>query len=77
MHKSFDHEVFAEKYECSHNFMITYNVNDRLLELYKDYHLEYWKLRYSMVHRGDKNTQDNVKYRTFSYELLSHTTNSD
>ena len=41
--------------------MITYNVNDRLLELYKDYHLEYWKLRYSMVHRGDKNTQDNVK----------------
>ena len=41
--------------------MITYNVNDRLLEMYKDYHLEYWKLRYSMVHRGDKNTQDNVK----------------
>ena len=41
--------------------MITYNVNDRLLELYKDYYLEYWKLRYSMVHRGDKNTQDNVK----------------
>jgi DNA adenine methylase len=62
MHKSFDHEVFAEKvYVCPHNFMITYNVNDHLLELYKDYHLEYWKLRYSMVHRGDKNTQDNVK----------------
>jgi DNA adenine methylase len=62
MHKSFDHEVFAENvYKCPHNFMITYNVNDRLLELYKDYHLEYWKLRYSMVHRGDKNTQDNVK----------------
>ena len=62
MHKSFDHEVFAENvYKCPHNFMITYNVNDRLLELYKDYYLEYWKLRYSMVHRGDKNTQDNVK----------------
>jgi len=62
MHKSFDHEVFAENvYKCPHKFMITYNVNDRLLELYKDYYLEYWKLRYSMVHRGDKNTQDNVK----------------
>ena len=27
----------------------------------KDYYLNEWKLRYSMVHRGDKNTQDNVK----------------
>lgn len=62
MHKFFDHDKFAEDvYKCPHKFMITYNVNDRLLELYKDYHLEYWKLRYSMVHRGDKNTQDNVK----------------
>ena len=62
MHKFFDHDKFAEDvYACPHDFMITYNVNDRLLELYKDYYLEYWKLRYSMVHRGDKNTQDNVK----------------
>ncbi len=62
MHKSFDHELFAQNvYKCPHNFMITYNVNERLEELYKDYYLERWKLRYSMVHRGDKNTQDNVK----------------
>ena len=62
MHKKFDHYLFAARvFKCPHKFMITYNVNDRLLELYKDYHLEYWKLRYSMVHRGDKNTQDNVK----------------
>jgi DNA adenine methylase len=62
MHKFFDHDKFAEDvYKCPHEFMITYNVNDRLLELYKDYHLREWKLRYSMVHRGDKNTQDNVK----------------
>jgi DNA adenine methylase len=62
MHKSFDHEVFAENvYKCPHNFMITYNVNERLEELYKDYELNYWKLRYSMAHRGDKGTDDNVK----------------
>ena len=62
MHKKFDHYLFAARvFKCPHKFMITYNVNDRLLELYKDYYLEYWKLRYSMVHRGDKNTQDNVK----------------
>ena len=41
--------------------MITYNVNPRLLELYKDYYLREWKLRYSMAHRGEKGTNDNVK----------------
>ena len=62
MHKSFDHDKFAnDVYECPHKFMITYNDNERLRELYRDYYIEEWKLRYSMVHRGDKNTQDNVK----------------
>jgi hypothetical protein len=41
--------------------MITYNVNDRLLELYKNYNLKEWQLRYSMAHRGDKGTNQNVK----------------
>ena len=62
MHKSFDHERFAEDvYKCPHKFMITYNLNDRLCELYKDYHLREWKLRYSMAHRGEKGTDENVK----------------
>lgn len=62
MHKSFDHHVFAENvYKCPHNFMITYNLNDRLTELYKDYHLREWKIRYSMAHRGQKGTDENVK----------------
>ena len=62
MHKSFDHDKFAnDVYECPHKFMITYNDNERLRELYRNYYIEEWKLRYSMVHRGDKNTQDNVK----------------
>jgi len=62
MHKSFDHLKFAEDvYECPHKFMITYNLNDRLIELYKDYYLREWKLRYSMAHRGEKGTDENVK----------------
>jgi DNA adenine methylase len=62
MHKSFDHELFAQNvYKCQHKFMITYNVNDRLLELYKDYYLREWKLRYSMAHRGERGTDENVK----------------
>jgi len=62
MHKSFDHDLFAENvYKCPHKFMITYNVNDRLIELYKDYYLREWKLRYSMAHRGEKGTDENIK----------------
>ena len=62
MHKKFDHDRFADDvYNCTHKFMITYNLNDRLLELYKNYNLKEWKLRYSMAHRGDKGTDENVK----------------
>lgn len=62
MHKKFDHERFADDvYICVHKFMITYNVNDKLKELYKNYNLKEWKLRYSMAHRGDKGTDENIK----------------
>jgi len=62
MHKKFDHDRFADDvYNCLYKFMITYNLNDRLLELYKNYNLKEWKLRYSMAHRGDKGTDENVK----------------
>lgn len=62
MHKSFDHDVFAEMvYKCPHKFMITYNLNDRLCELYKDYYLREWKIRYSMAHRGSKGSGENLK----------------
>jgi DNA adenine methylase len=62
MHKSFDHNRFADDvYNCVHKFMITYNVNDKLKELYKNYNLKEWKLRYSMAHRGDKGTDENIK----------------
>ena len=62
MHKKFDHDRFADHVShCIHKFMITYNVNERLLELYKNYNLKEWKLRYSMAHRGDKGTNENVK----------------
>ena len=62
MHRKFDHERFADDvYNCVHKFMITYNVNDRLKELYKNYNLKEWKLRYSMAHRGDKGTDENIK----------------
>ena len=62
LHSAFSHTRFADDVDnCPHKFMITYNVNDWLLDRYKEYNLREWKLRYSMVHRGQKGTQDNVK----------------
>jgi DNA adenine methylase len=62
LHSSFSHQRFADDVDqCPHKFMITYNVNDWLVERYKNYYKKEWKLRYSMVHRGEKGTDENVK----------------
>ena len=57
MHKSFDHDVFRRMSKMSISSLL--NVNERLEEL-KNYELTHWKC-YSMAHRGDKGTDDNVK----------------
>lgn len=62
LHSTFSHERFANDVDnCQHRFMITYNINDWIVERYKEYNQREWDLRYSMVHRGDKGTKDNVK----------------
>ena len=62
LHENFSHERFADIVDsCNHKFMITYNVNDWIVDRYKEYYQKEWKLRYSMVHRGRKGTNDNVK----------------
>jgi DNA adenine methylase len=62
LHSSFSHERFANDVDqCSHSFMITYNINDWIVERFSKYHQREWELRYSMVHRGEKGTKDNVK----------------
>jgi DNA adenine methylase len=74
LHSSFSHERFANDVEkCPHRFMITYNVNDWIKNRYQNYSLREWELRYSMVHRGDKGTKDNVKKELLimNYELSS------
>jgi len=62
LHSSFSHESFADNVDkCPHQFMITYNKNEWLENRYKNYNLKDWELRYSMVHRGDKGTKENIK----------------
>lgn len=77
MHKFFDHDKFAnDVYNCPHKFMITYNVNDRLMELYKNYYLREWKLRYSMAHRGEKGSDENLKTELLVTNYQIEKTNS-
>ena len=52
MHSNFCHIRFAKDVEeCKHKFMITYNVNDWLVERYKNFYQREFLLQYSMVHR--------------------------
>ena len=52
MHSNFCHIKFAKDIEkCNHKFMITYNVNDWLVERYKNFYQREFLLQYSMVHR--------------------------
>jgi len=61
MHSSFVHSDFADNVDkCTHNFMITYNVNDYLVDRYKSYFLKKWKLQYGMVHRKEGNLKEEL-----------------
>lgn len=63
LHQEFSHEEFAQNVDkCKHKFMITYNVNDWIVNRYNKYQQTEWKIRYSMAHR-----EDNMKT-----ELLIH-----
>lgn len=62
MHSSFSHEEFANCVDlCKHKFMITYNKNEWITNRYKQYYQREWDIRYSMVHRGEKGSTDNIK----------------
>jgi DNA adenine methylase len=59
MHSSFCHKRFADDVDkCPHRFMITYNVNDWLVERYKSYNQSEFTFQYSMVHRKDNKKKE-------------------
>ena len=54
LHKNFKHEEFHESCNiCKHDWFVTYNNDDDLKEMYKDYHQEEFKITYGMKHRPD------------------------
>ena len=54
LHKSFKHEEFYEACNlCKHDWFVTYNNDDDLKEMYKDFHQEEFKITYGMKHRPD------------------------
>jgi len=52
MHKDFDHDRFgADCKQCQNRWMVTYNVDEQIEEMFKDYHQRYFDITYGMKHR--------------------------
>jgi DNA adenine methylase Dam len=52
-HKGFDHDKFKNQIDkLQTKFMITYNANPKLIDLYKTYHCLQWDLKYTMRSTG-------------------------
>ena len=65
-HKGFDHIGFAEEIKKKNNWVLSYNPNPTILELYKDYEIVYPEWTYGMS--ADKTSKEilvlNVKEKT-------------
>jgi DNA adenine methylase len=55
-HKGFDHHGFAEEIKKKNNWVISYNPNPTILELYKDYEMVYPEWAYGMS--ADKKSKE-------------------
>lgn len=52
MHRGFDHQKFADVCGASNlNWMITYNINDNIKEMFRYYHQRPFSITYGMQHR--------------------------
>jgi DNA adenine methylase len=62
LHAAFSHQEFADKVDkCPHRFMITYNINDWIVERYNKYQQTKFNIRYSMNHKeGDGNLKEEL-----------------
>ena len=54
LHKDFDHAKFAEDCkDCEGQWMITYNIDEEIEEMFKEYNQRYFSMTYGMQHRPD------------------------
>ena len=54
LHKEFDHAKFAEDCkDAEGKWMITYNIDDEIEEMFKNYNQRYFSMTYGMQHRPD------------------------
>ena len=54
LHKNFKHEEFYEACAlCKHDWFVTYNNDDDLKQLYRNFHQEEFQITYGMKHRPD------------------------
>lgn len=70
LHTSFDHEkLFKDLKNCKHNWLITYDNNDELKDLYKDYHIIDWELQYGMNNYKKKTAEKGKEILIANYDL--------
>ena len=52
MHKDFDHKRFADVCKkCPNDWLVTYNVDEEIEEMFGDFHQRYFSITYGMQHR--------------------------
>ena len=52
MHKDFDHKRFADVCKkCPNDWMVTYNVDEEIENMFGDFHQRYFSITYGMQHR--------------------------
>lgn len=52
MHKNFDHQNFGSACkDCTHKWMVTYNVDEEIEQMFEGYQQRYFDITYGMKHR--------------------------
>tara|TARA_A100001015_G_scaffold178632_1_gene198571 strand:- start:816 stop:1649 length:834 start_codon:yes stop_codon:yes gene_type:complete len=70
LHKIFNHEEFASKIKyTSHKWLLTYDDNSMIRELYKDFNLIPWELQYGMNNYKQSNAAKGKELIITNYDL--------
>ena len=59
LHKSFDHQFFADNCKnCIHKWLLTYNLHDDIVDLFKNFNQTEFAITYGMQHRRDNRKKE-------------------
>jgi len=72
LHKEFDHAKFAEDCkDAEGNWMITYNIDEEIEEMFKNYNQRYFSITYGMQHRPDNTKKAELLITNYDEEPIN------